>query len=325
LRAIGVLNYGGPEQLGVLELPDPEPGPGEVRIRVHAAAVNPADTVSREGLAGRLDHRHLPHVPGIEGAGVVELIGPGADGRLSEGQRVMMLVLPFERNRGSYAEWVVVPADCVVPMPGSMDFNAAATLLMNALTARMMLDRLNLSPGQILAVTGAAGVLGCYTVEMAKSDGLCVIADASPTDVDLVRSCGADHVVQRGDDVADRIRAIVPDGVPALADCAIMHGLISPAVADGGRIACIRRWEGPRSPRNIVTELVHVSTRAGDTEALEEIARLATKGILTPRVARVLPVTEAAQAHRMLAAGGIRGRLVLDLATGRPPKSGSAG
>jgi NADPH:quinone reductase-like Zn-dependent oxidoreductase len=109
------------------------------------------------------------------------------------------------------------------------------------------------------------------------------------------------------------MRAIVPDGVPALADCAVMHGLICPAVADGGRIASIRPWEGSLPQRNIVTEVVHVSTRARDTEVLEEIARLATKGILTPRVARVLPVTEAAPAHRMLAAGGIRGRLVLDL------------
>jgi NADPH:quinone reductase-like Zn-dependent oxidoreductase len=264
-------------------------------------------------------------VPGIEGAGVIELIGPGADARLSEGQRVMMLVLPFERNRGAYAERVVVPAACVVPMPDNMSFSAGATLLMNALTTRMMLDALDLSPGQILAVTGAAGVLGCYTVEMAKSDGLWVIADASPADTELVRSCGADQVVERGDDVADRIRAIVPDGVPGLADCAVMNGLISPAVADGGRIASIRRWEGPLPPRNIVTELVHVSTRAQDTETLEEIARLAGKGVLTPRVGRVLPVTEAAQSHRLLAAGGIRGRLVLDLATGRPPKSGSAG
>jgi NADPH2:quinone reductase len=331
MKAVGVWRFGGPEQLRVVELPDPEPGPGEVRIRVHAAAVNPTDTLLRAGAQqARLAAVPPPYRPGMDAAGVVDKLGPGLDGRLQLGQRVVALVLPSGPHGGAYAEQVVVPAASVVPAPAGADFPAAATLLMNALTARVALDSLALRPGQTLAVTGAAGAFGGYAIQLAKADGLRVIADAAPADEELVRTLGADEVVARGADVADRIRALVPGGVSGVADGALLNELALPAIADGGGLAVVRGWtpasgaSGPAgasgtrgfSERGITVHPVLVSRAAADTAALDRLRAQAEQGVLTLRVARILPAAQAEQAHRLLEAGGVRGRLVLDFATG---------
>jgi len=315
MKAVGVWEYGGPEALRVIELPDPEPGPGEVLIRVHAAAVNPTDTLLRAGAhAARLTGVAPPYRPGMDAAGVVERLGAGVPERLRVGQRVIALVLPTGPHGGAYAERIVVPAESVVAAPAGADDPAAATLLMNALTARVALDALALRPGQALAVTGAAGAFGGYVIQLAKADGLRVIADAAPADERLVRTLGADEVVARGDDVADRIRSLVPDGVPGLADGALLNERALPAVADGGGLATVRGWSGGSEPvpRGITVHPVLVSRRADDTAALQRLSRQVEDGVLTLRVAEVLPAAEAERAHRQLAAGGLRGRLVLD-------------
>lgn len=108
------------------------------------------------------------------------------------------MVLFTSEHGGACAEQVVVPAESVVPAPAGADFPAASTLLMNALTARLALDAIGAPPGATVAVTGAAGAVGGYAVELAKADGLTVIADAAPRDTELVRGFGADHVVERG-------------------------------------------------------------------------------------------------------------------------------
>jgi NADPH:quinone reductase-like Zn-dependent oxidoreductase len=318
MKAVGVWEYGGPEALRVVELPDPEPGPREVLIRVHAAAVNPTDTLLRAGAhAARLAGVAPPYRPGMDAAGVVERLGAGVPERLRVGQRVIALVLPTGPHGGAYAERIVVPAESVVAAPAGADFPGAATLLMNAMTARVALDALALRPGQTLAVTGAAGAFGGYAIQLAKADGLRVIADAAPADEELVRTLGADDVVARGDGVADRIRALVPAGVPGLADGAVLDERALPAIADGGGLAVVRGWSGT-GPRGITVHPVLVSTRATDTAALERLSRQAEDGVLTLRVAEVLPATEAERAHRLLAAGGLRGRLILDFATPVP-------
>ncbi|NEC51453.1 NADP-dependent oxidoreductase, partial [Actinospica acidiphila] len=199
MKAIGLTTYGGPDVLRELELPTPEAGPGEVRIRVHAAAVNPTDVMMRTGgHAARLRDVPPPYVPGMDAAGVIDQIGPGVDGRLSVGQRVVALVMPVRPQGGAYAEQIVVPAESVVPAPAGTDHAEASTLLMNAATARLALDTLALPKGATVAVTGAAGAVGGYTIQLAEADGLTVVADAAPHDRDLVRGFGAGHVVDRG-------------------------------------------------------------------------------------------------------------------------------
>ncbi|MFF1820683.1 NADP-dependent oxidoreductase [Kribbella sp. NPDC058245] len=313
MKAVGVWEYGGPEALQVLDLPEPNPGPGEVRIRVHAAAVNPTDTLLRAGAhASRMKGLKPPYVPGMDAAGVVEKLGPGADHRLEVGQPVVALVMPTGALGGAYAEQIIAAAASVVPAPEGIDFPAASTLLMNALTARLAIDALHLSPGQAVAITGAVGALGGYAIQLAKADGLRVIADAASADEPLVRKLGADEVVARGMDVADRIRALAPDGVPGLVDGAVLNELVLPALADGGAVSVVRGWDG-QTERGITLHQILCSRQATATDLLERLSRQAGDGTLSLRVADILPAARAADAHRLLAAGGIRGRLVLDL------------
>ncbi|MEU5303998.1 NADP-dependent oxidoreductase [Streptomyces noursei] len=312
MKAIGVVEFGGPEALRVLELPEPQAGPGEVRIRVHAAAVNPTDVLLRRGdHAVRMPDRQPPFVPGMDAAGVIDQLGPGTDARLAMGQPVVAMVLFTSAHGGAYAEHVVVPAASVVPAPEGVDFPAAATLLMNAMTARLALDALAVPPGGTIAVTGAAGAVGGYAVELAKADKLTVIADAAPHDAHRVRGFGADHVVERGPEVAARIRALAPEGVAGLVDGSMQTTEILPAVADGGTLAELRGWPGP-AERGIRVCPVMVTDGITDTERLDTLRRQAEEGVLTLHVADVLPAEQAAKAHRLLEAGGLRGRLVLD-------------
>jgi NADPH:quinone reductase-like Zn-dependent oxidoreductase len=182
---------------------------------------------------------------------------------------------------------------------------------MNGLTARMALDVLALEPGQALAVTGAAGALGGYAVQLAKSEGLRVIADAAPADEQLIRRLGADLVVARGDRFAERVREVVPEGVEGLVDGALLDQLAVGAVRDGGRIATLRGFSGD-AVRGVTFHPVFVRNYAGEQAKLDRLRQLVEEGRITLRVARALPAERAAEAHRMLEAGGTRGRLVLE-------------
>lgn len=312
VKAIGVYEFGGPEVLQVVDLPVPQAGPGEVRIRVHAAAVSPTDVMLRTGgHAVRMPGRRPPFVPGMDAAGVIDQIGPANDDRLHIGQRVIAMVMFVGEHGGAYAEQIVVPAASVVPAPANADFPAASTLLMNAVTARLALDTLALPAGETVAVTGAAGAVGGYAVELAKADGLRVIADAAARDVAVVRGFGADRVVERGSDVAAKIREVVPDGVAGLVDGSDQRAAVLGAIADGGTLVELRGWSGPGA-RDIRVIPVMAPDRIADTEGLTTLSRQAEAGVLTLRVADVLPADEAAKAHRLLEAGGLRGRIVLD-------------
>lgn len=313
MKAIGVTTFGGPEALHVVELPEPHAGPGEVRIRVHAASVNPTDLLFRAGSqAAQLSERPGPYIPGMDAAGVIDELGPGTDNRLQIGDRVVAFVIPTDPHGGAYAEFIIVPAASVVLAPAGVDFPAASTLLLNALTARLALDVLALHAGQTVAVTGAAGAFGGYVVQLAKADGLTVIADASRPDQALVHALGADYVLDRGESFAERVRSLLPQGVPGLADGAVLNHLALPAIADGGTMAVIRfGWDGP-SERRISLHKILSTSSATNTTLFTRLVQQVEQGILTLRVADVLPANQASEAHRRLEAGGVRGRLVLD-------------
>jgi NADPH:quinone reductase-like Zn-dependent oxidoreductase len=310
MRAIGAREFGGPENLQVLDVPEPHAGPGEVRIRVHAATVNPTDSGLRAGrYADRGSDQPGPFIPGADAAGVVDEVGEGS--RWGVGDRVAAVVVPMRPAGGAYADQVVVPDASVLRLPDDVDFNAGSTFVMNALTARLVLDDLGLSAGQTLAVTGAAGAFGGYVVQMAKADGLRVVADAAERDEELVLSLGADDVVRRGDDVAAHIRAQVPDGVDGLVDGAVQAELVVPAVKDGGVIGSVRGWSGEQE-RGITVKPTLVYDSVTRADLLERLEQQLADGVYTLRVAKVLPAERAEQAHRELEAGGVRGRIVLD-------------
>lgn len=310
MRVVGVDEFGGPEALRIFEVPEPHAGPGQVRISVRAAAVNPTDTYTRNGGRAEMLRKHPPpYVPGMDVAGIVDEVGDGVTS-LAVGDDVMAIVVP-SGGHGGYSEKIVLPWESVVPIPRGSTYAEACTLPMNGLTARLSLDLMGVPHGGTIAVTGAAGAYGGYTVQLAKADGLVVIADASEADRDLVRGLGADHVVARGPDVADRIREIAPDGVVALADGSVQNEAIVPAVRDGGVIATVRGWQA-EPDRGIRIAPVWVREYARNREALDTLRRQTEQGLVTLRVAKVLPASDAAEAHAILQAGGTRGRLVLE-------------
>lgn len=311
MRAIGLTEFGGPDVLGEVDLPTPEPGPTEVRIRVHAATVNPTDTLFRAGAQRQqLADRLSPHVPGMDAAGVVDAVGEQVT-RLTVGDRVAALIIPAGPNGGAYADQVVVPAASVVGLPDSIDFAPGSTLLMNGLTARLAIDALGLEGSQPIAVTGAAGAFGGYVIQLAKADGLRVIADSQASDESLLLELGADALVERGPEAAGAIRREFLDGVPGLVDGSVQGLEILPAVAPGGAMAVVRGWSHPE-PTEATIHQIMVGQHATETEQLERLMQQVADGVITLRVAEVVPAAQAAETHRRLEAGGVRGRLVLD-------------
>lgn len=278
----------------------PQADPGQVRIRVHTAAVNPTDTLVRSGRV-RGDG---PLMPGMDGAGMIDQLGRETDGRLFVGRRVVALVLP-QVSQGACAERIVVPAASVVSAPENTGFPKASTVLINAMTARLAFDELALSPCDTLAVTGVAGTLGSYSIQLAKTGCLRMVADAKESNVEAVGSAGADEIVELGRDVAERIRAAHPEGMRGVIDAAVLVDLVLPAIAHGGSLATVRFYNEPVG-RGITAHPVYVPWHATDTEGLDRLARLVEKDVLTTCVAAVLPFTEAVEAHRCLEALGQR-------------------
>lgn len=309
MKAIAFNTPGGPDVLEVMELPDPEVGPGEVLIRVQATAVSPTDTTRRAGA--RTKGREGPHVPGMDAAGVIEAIDESADTDLTVGDKVMAFVVP-KGTHGGYAQRIVVPAESVVRMPKDATFAEASTLPMNGLTAQLALDTLDLPEGAKLAVTGAAGTLGGYVIQLAKHRGLTVIADASEDDDDLVQELGADIVKLRGENFAQAIREKFPNGVDGIVDAAVQVDEIVDAAKDGATIITIRGAKGERD-RGVTFRPIWVTDYDRRTDKLQELRQLVEDGVLTLRVADVLPMDQAPEAHRRMEAGGVRGRIVLEL------------
>lgn len=317
MKIIGLMKFGGPDVLEVIDVPEPHPGPGQVRVRVHAAAVNPSDLGMREtGYHGRMADLPRPLVPGWDAAGVIDEIGPEADGRLAVGDQVLAVAFAGSPTKGAYQQQLIVPAASVVRAPANLDLFTASGLLMNALTARLGLDGMALKPGQTLAVTGSAGALGGYVIQLAKADGLRVIADVSdrPGDRELVARLGADELVPRGPGFTDRVRALAPDGVHGLFDTALLNAAAVPAIADGGVLVTVRAWNEP-CERGVTVFPVLVVTACTDTARLERLRDQAEAGVLVPRLAKILPASQAAEAHRIMELGGVRGRIVLDFTT----------
>ena len=310
MRGVGVIEFGGPEALQVVDLPEVHAGPGELRIRVHAATVNPTDTYVRNGArAEALRKDPPPYIPGMDAAGVIDEIGDDATTGLIVGDAVMAMVIPTA-SHGAYRQSIVLTADSVSRAPAGATHAEASTLSMNGLTARQSLDQLALQPGQTVAVTGAAGCYGGYVVQLAKADGLRVIADASSADEQLVHDLGADIVVPRGDDIAEQIRKVVLNGVDGLADGAVQNELAVGAIRDGGGFASVRGWGG-NAERRIAFHVTMVRDYDHRVDLLDQLRQQTEDGVITLRVAATYPPDQAADAHSRLEAGGTRGRCVI--------------
>ncbi|MEX3757342.1 NADP-dependent oxidoreductase [Mycobacteroides abscessus] len=313
MRAVGFSEFGGPEVMKVLSLPEPIPGPGEVRIRVTAADINPSDALARSGRLVETGPKRFPlsqsYVVGWNVAGVIDSVGSINGSNLRVGDSVIALVLP-RLTAGAQAEYVVAPVDQVVLAPQNMSLVEASTLLLNAYSAWLALDRLSLSKGDSVLVTGGAGAVGSYVIELAKSYGLVVIADAAPKDRDLVADSGADVVLPRGDGLLQAVLDQVGQ-VGGTVDTALVGASLSTAVRDGGTIFTLQPPPEPETAR-VKYEFEDIYFHVPNSgRILQRLRDLAEQGVLTPRVADVYLPQQIVEAHERLSQGNLRGRLVL--------------
>ncbi|MFF7454321.1 NADP-dependent oxidoreductase [Kitasatospora sp. NPDC008115] len=310
MRAVVVRRFGGPEVLELVEVPVPEPGPGQVRVRVAAAGVNPVDAVTRAGVLARAGLMAPGETTGLgwDVAGTVERLGAGVSG-FAVGDTVIGLRDRLDVPLGAYADALVLDAAALAPAPRGVPAVAAATLPLNGLTALQALELLDLPAGATLLVTGAAGAVGGFAVQLAARRGLRVVAVAGERDAAELRALGAQWCVPRGAaDLAAEVRALVPGGVDGALDAALLGVAALGAVRNRGSFVAVSAGAAPLGLRGI--RVAHVWV-AADGDALAGLAELAARGELVLRVADTLPLEQAGAAHHRLARGGLRGRLVL--------------
>ncbi|MES9519003.1 NADP-dependent oxidoreductase [Streptomyces capoamus] len=294
MRAAVVRSFGGPEAVEIAEVAVPEPGARQVRIKVAAGALNPVDAGVRAGFFGGAG-KTLGL--GWDVAGTVDAVGSAAAWQI--GDPVVALVAGVAAPLGAHAEYVVVATDAAAKAPATVDAVHAGTLPLNGLTALQALGLLDLAPGQSLLVTGAAGAVGGFAVQLAAHRGIEVTGQARAGDEELVRSLGAARFTAEG---------VEPGSVDAVLDAAVLGGAALEWVRDGGAYVGVRPGAFPEPVRGVRTGAVEV---AADGAGLAELVRLVDEGVLTLRVAETYALAEAAEAHTRLAAGGVRGRLVL--------------
>lgn len=330
-RAVGITGPGGYDKLTVVTRQVRAPGAGEVRIAVKAATVNPTDLILRNtGIGGVskaggafVSGPHSagakaaydptlppPWTPGMEAAGIVEAVGTGVDD-LSVGDKVMTVVAPRRPEGGAQAGLLIAPAASTVRIPDGVDLHQAGAIPMNGLTALLGLELLGLQPGDTLAVTGGAGVLSSYIIPIAKQNGLIVVADAKREDEALVRSFGADVVVPRSDDFVAAVRRFNPDGVDGLFDTALRLGAVLGAIRDSGVMTTVRGWEPDQAVRGIQVKPVWVVRVLERTDWLNQLRILVSEGTIAARIVTEFPPERIADAHRLVDAGGLRGRIVI--------------
>ena len=311
MKAVGIMKHGGPEALEVLEVPDINVGPGQIRIRNFAASVNPVDVSVRNGSMAQMQKVNPPpYIPGMDAAGIIDQIGEDVKTDLKVGDSVMAMVVP-NGDHGAYKENIVLDQNAVVKAPENTTHIQASTLPMNSLTARLSLDLLDLSKGQVLAVTGSPGAYGGFVVQLAKADGLTVIADSNDSDRSLLESLGVDVIIPRGEGFAERIRQEFPDGVDGMADGALLNEAAIEAVKDGGSFTSVRGFKG-EPQRNIDFTATWVTAYDCKKDKLETLCKQAESGVLTLRVADSVKMENAPEAHKKLEAGGTRGRMIIE-------------
>jgi NADPH:quinone reductase-like Zn-dependent oxidoreductase len=306
VRAIGIHEFGGRDQLQLLELPEPKVPPDFVKIEVRAAGVNPVDWKLREG---RLEPRFpvsFPVVPGWDAAGVVAEVGPAVT-EFAPGDEVYAYCRKHFIGEGTYAEYVSVPDAYVARKPKSLSFEQAGAIPLAGSTAYQALFlSAGLTAGERVLVSAAAGGVGSFAVQLAIDAGAEVIGVASEQHRERVLELGAYEVIDRSRDVVEAALELAPEGVDVAFD---LYGdeQLGDAVRDRGRLVSIASPPS-YSERGVVASYVFVRP---DGEQLEELAALADDGRLLVDIAEVLPLEEAARAHELSEGGHVRGKLVL--------------
>jgi len=324
---MGVRAFGGPEALEMLDWPLPEPGPGEARVKLAAAGVNFMDVYMRSGQYAR-SHTYttpLPLLLGMEGAGVVDKLGPGAEG-VRVGDRVAYCI-----SRGAYAEYAVVPAWKLVPIPEGIGFDLAAALQLQGSTAHYLSHSLfPLQPGHTCLVHAGAGGVGQLLVQLAKARGARVLATVGSAEkAAIAKSLGADEaILYRDVDFREAVRGLTGGaGVDVVYD-SVGRDTIHQSIrslkrrgtcvmfgASSGQVEGIAPLELAEAGSVFFTrphladymQADEVRSRARDLFSLVQAGKLRVT------IDRVFPLAELADAHRTLEARGTRGKLLMSI------------
>ncbi|MBI3159488.1 MAG: zinc-binding dehydrogenase [Chloroflexi bacterium] len=342
MKAILLDEHGGPEKLKLAEFPTPEPGPGQVLVRSRAAALNRVDILVREGWPGlKLEY---PHIPGADGAGTVVALGAGVtapeigtpvviNGNLSDSTCEFCLAgldnqcrnwnLLGETIRGTYAEYVAVPARNALPIPADFDPHAAAAAALVFLTAwHSLIVRGNLRAGEKLLVVGASGGVNTACIQVAKLAGAQVyVVGSGRAKLDLAESLGADSLIDRSQE-EDWSRAVFQltdrQGVDVVVDnvgTTYAHSLR--ALRKGGRLLTVGNTGAPKFEFDnrymFGKHLSIIGSTMGTHADFRTVMGLVFAGALKPVMDMTFPLAEAAAAQQRLAQGEQMGKITLDI------------
>lgn len=305
----------------------PSPGPGEVLVRVHASGVNPSDTKTRSGWAGVMTMPYPRIVPHQDGAGVIEAVGQGVSAS-RVGERVWIYEAQWQRPLGTGAQYVSLPSERAVPLPGTTGFVEGACIGIPIMTAHRAVFADGPVTGQTVLVTGGAGSVGHYAVQLAKWGGATVIATvSSDAKARAARQAGADHVInyRTGDTAQQVLDATGGVGVGRIVEVALAANLaVSEKVlkADGVIAAYASDTDPqPRFPfrplmvKNAVLRvvLVYTMSRTAKDAAIRDITRLLDQTRLQHNVFRVFAFDDVAAAHEAVETGKALGNVVVEV------------
>ncbi|MEV7923905.1 NADP-dependent oxidoreductase [Kitasatospora sp. NPDC088779] len=305
-KAIAFSEYGGVDVLRPTDVELPAPGPGQVRVAVRTVGVNPLDHKVRSGSMVAAFPVSFPHVGGYELAGAVEAVGPDVTA-WAPGDEVFGAVMG-----GAYAEQALVDADLLARKPAALSWEEAAAIPVAAETAERVLGVLGVRAGETLLVHGAAGGVGTLLLQLARARGITVVGTAGEANHGYLRELGAIPVAY-GDGLADRVRAAAPGGVDRALDAAGKGGVLPLSIELTGsadRVVTIVDFAGSAEYG------VRFSGGAEGVESYHQRAYAAVlalheAGTLRLPLHQVLPLAEAAEAHRLSEHGHLRGKIVL--------------
>jgi NADPH2:quinone reductase len=305
VRAVQFDEFGGPEVLHLADIARPEPAPGEIRIRVAAIGVNPADFKWRQGMFQHFAPVSLPHVLGYDVAGVIDALGSEVGG-LELGQPVFAMLNNL--TKGGYAEYAIVPAADAAPVPEGLDAATAATLPTAGLTGLQMIEEhIRPKPGQSVLVTGATGAVGRFAVHAALQIGARVVAAVRAQHAEEALALGTHAVIAldatAGSDDAEIAFDHVADTVGG-PEVARLCRRVDPA----GMICTVSTT--PIDPQGLPSAPVFIAVHA-DRAQLIRLARAVAAGEIGVPIARRMPLAQAAEAHRLIEAGGVGGKIIL--------------
>jgi NADPH:quinone reductase-like Zn-dependent oxidoreductase len=328
-RKVILNEFGAPDVLQAkTEKNMPEPGTGEVRVKVLAASATFTDTLVRKGIYYGFKEKP-PLSPGYDMVGIVDKLGTGVTG-LRIGQKVADLTI-----WGSYSEYMLRPADSLVPVPDSIKAEDAVSLVLSYVTAYQMLHRVaKIQRGQSILVHGAGGAVGTALLQLAKLHEVTIYGTASAGKRELVKKLGAVHIDYNKDNFVSKIKGA--GGCDAAFDfiggehfkqsfstlkkggVLVTYGFYDNAMGRGGNVANdfmigVLRNLMPNGRRSTLYSIGDLRTKNPDwfREDLAALFELLTAGKIQPAIAQIMPFEEAAEAHRLIEAAEVKGRIVL--------------